>query len=97
LLAGPSNTGAARVNSRSDAASQGASQVNRHQFSVLRLEVARRNAPKSIGGRNARFAGKEPLGQQTLKAVRWGKRFFDTSRLASFFLLNEPERKERGR
>ncbi|CCU83439.1 hypothetical protein PHOSAC3_120053 [Mesotoga infera] len=48
-------------------------------------------------GSDARFAGEEPLGQQTLKAVRWGKRFFDTSLLASFFLLNEPERKERGR
>ena len=33
---------------------------------------------KIMPGRNARFAGKEPLGQQTLKAVRWGKRPFVT-------------------
>jgi len=74
------------------------SQVKRQGSTVLRQELqARRKAPKIVGGRKARFAGKEPLGQQTLKAVRRGKRFFDTTRLASFFLLNEPERKERGR
>ena len=53
---------------------------------------------KIMPGRNARFAGKEPLGQETLKAVRWGKRFFDTLYPCSSFLLKERERKrERAR
>ncbi len=36
-----------------------------------------------------RFAGKEQV-NETLTALRWGKRFFDTSRLASFSYLMNP-------